>query len=167
MPKSNKNILDCSKMAVIMIRKNIPNPITGYPDAYIELVIQTNRVIFNLYLNPNSIIADALLVVESLEGVYKNWFLWTKFTNSDYFQTTFNSNYRNLKLGHKIHNFIIEHKDLEFNHLQNIYSTNNYIDSKRNENLKISDYAIKFWKNRVKLKKAKYCFLIGRYKIKW
>lgn len=147
--------------------KKISIIIIGYPYAYVEMVIQTRRMIFNLHLNQNSLFPDALLVVESLEGIRKNWFLWTKFARSDYFQTTFHSNHRNLKLGHIIHNFIIEHKEIEFAHLRNIYSTNNRIDSMRDENLKISDYAIRFWENRVQLKKAKYSFLTGRYKIMW
>ena len=160
-------------MAGYMKRFNIS--ISQFPDAHIVVRrgqngegIWSRDIGFELCLNEGWVIpSDAMLLLESLEGVKKQLSSDDEFDSDEFFQGTFVSQHKGLKLGHAIQDFIIVTKShFPFN-IANIYSTNDEIDSLRSPKLKISELAIKFWTNRVNLNKADYSSEFGRYFIKW
>lgn len=143
--------------------------IKNYPPAQLQVVYQNSRIVFNLYLEVEKGILDAILIIEPLDSVqvYKNGFEQNKFRKSDFHQERFETCTKGQGLGHLIHDYIIDNKSKVIPNVDNIYSTNSEIDSKRHQDLKISPSAIKFWEKRIELGKAKYEEQIGRYSILW
>jgi len=144
-------------------------PVKEHPNAVIEVVIKADLIVVNLYLQKpnNPCIPDCTLILKPLLGIRKNSYSTDVFSDKEFFQHTFKSNHQGLRLGHVIHDFIIENKRSKFWMINDLYSTNDHIDSQRHQNLVMSTCAVKFWENRIKLEKAAFLQEIGRYKITW
>jgi hypothetical protein len=73
---------------------------------------------------------------------------------------------------HRMHDFLIDHRDKFPFELRHVYSTNPGVDNlyfvlPNQPRLYFSESAVRFWNNRIKQNKAEYSDVIKRYRIKW
>ncbi len=141
-------------------------------DLYVEVSRDNNGATWSDQITLQLCIEHSKMEVGKLHLRSLEALSYSGFGGDDFFQHGLKSIEPGKGYAHRLHDFLITHKEQLPFAIRNVYSTNPGVDNlyfvlPNQPRLYLSESAIRFWNKRIERSKAEYVDVMKRYKITW